>query len=53
MKNEDTVQEVMKNRRYLSPVENNPRYHERYFEKYASNYENLKVGGLFSKRIIR
>lgn len=40
----------MKRNRYFSPVELKPINHEIFFKKYASNYEQLKVGGIFKNR---
>lgn len=45
-----SVLELMKMNKFLSPVERQPKRHEYYFRTHASNYENLKVGGLFKFR---
>lgn len=42
--------DVMKNNRYLSPIENNPKRHENFYQTHALNYDNLKVGGCFLER---
>lgn len=47
---EKSVTELMKYYRYLSPVERNPVRHEAYFKIHASNFENLKVSGMFRSK---
>lgn len=42
-----SLKETLESKRYLSPVECNPKKHEIFFKKFASNYESLKVGGFF------
>lgn len=45
------LEKAMKNTHFMSPVEYNPRRFESFFKKYATNYEELKVGGVFKTRI--
>lgn len=42
--------EFIRSREYLSPVEFNPQYSKFFFKKYAINYEQLRVGGIFKKK---
>lgn len=50
LKKDVSLKDVMISKGYLSPVEFQPQRHENFFRKYASNYENLKVGGYFKSR---
>lgn len=46
----DSVSDLMKKNNYLSPIEVNPKRHESFFKRYASNYQALKVAGYFAVR---
>lgn len=50
LREKDTVVDLMKSKKYMSPVEFDPKRHEGFFKNYASNYENLKIGGFFKLR---
>lgn len=47
----ESVKVIMKKMNYLSPVEFRPKLNEKFFEKYATNYDELKVGGVFKNRV--
>lgn len=44
------LEEFMKSKRYLSPVEFNPQFSRAFFKKYATNYDQLNVGGIFKMK---
>lgn len=44
------LKNFMESKNFLSPVEFNPRQSEPFFKKYASNYTELKIGGVFANR---
>lgn len=46
----ESILNLMRSKRYMSPVECNPLYYESYFKKYASNYIQLKADGIFHSR---
>lgn len=47
---DDSIEKIMKKYNYLSPVEFKPLLQEKFFKKFATNYEELKIGGVFKKR---
>lgn len=44
------LREFIVGKNYLSPVEFNPQCSRVFFKKYATNYEQLNVGGIFKKK---
>lgn len=47
---DNNLEEFMKSKRYLSPVEFNPQFSRAFFKKYATNYDQLNVGGIFKMK---
>lgn len=46
----ERLNDYMKRNKFMTSVELNPRSHEHYFKRYATNYNDLKEQGLFRKQ---
>lgn len=46
-----SINKAMEKTNYMTPTEFNPLRFEQFFKNYASNYEELKIGGVFKTRI--
>lgn len=47
---DERLEKFIESKNYLSPVEFNPQFSRVFFKKYASNYDQLNVGGIFKKK---